>query len=114
MRRIVVLLAVATAFGVTAARSGATTAPEMILPLDVTLTAKHVGFEPAMARRGSYVQFNVENTTAKRRIFTLAGRRIVIPARSARLLAIEFDVRGKYRYVSRAGASKVAGVFRVL
>src|SRR5262249_10079639 len=104
----------AACFCVAAAMVGATTAPEMILPLDVTLTAKHARFDPApTARRGNYVQLNVMNATSSRRTFTLAARRIVIPARARRLMAIEFDVRGKYRYVSRAGSSKVVGVFRV-
>jgi len=82
--------------------------------MDVTLTAKHALFDPPLARRGNYVQFNVMNTTSSRRTFTLAGRRIVIPARARRLMAIEFDIRGKYRYVSRAGSSRIVGVFRVV
>jgi hypothetical protein len=113
-RRLACVLTVAAVAGAASAQGGATTAPEMILPVDVALSAKHVRFEPASARRGSYVQFNVKNTTRARRIFVLAGRRIVIPARSSRLMAISFDVRGRYRYVSGAGASRIVGVFRVL
>ena len=63
--------------------------------------------------RGYYVQFGVRNTTATRRIFTLAGRTIAVPPRKLRLLAISFGVRGTYRYVSRGAGTAVRGTFRV-
>jgi hypothetical protein len=43
----------------------------------------------------------------------MAGRTIAVPARRLRLLAIMFDVRGTYRYVSRGDGIAVRGTFRV-
>jgi hypothetical protein len=103
----------ALALGGTATRGQATTAPELLLNIDVALHAKTVGFTPKSARRGNYVQFRVTNWTAKRRTFRLAGRYIVVPARKARFIAVEFDRRGKYQYVSRATGSTVKGIFKV-
>jgi hypothetical protein len=65
-------------------------------------------------RRGYYVQFRVRNTTPKVRTFTLAGRKISVPAKKLRYLVISFDVRGKYHYSSRpASGDAVGGTFSV-
>jgi hypothetical protein len=73
-----------------------------------------VTVSPKQVRRGNYVEFNVRNTTARRRMFSLAGRTIAIPAGKNRLLAITFEVRGKYRYVSRGTTgTPVRGTFVV-
>ena len=98
--------------GAGAASTSATTAPELIVRVDVGLTSKAVSLDPSSARRGNYVQFRIANKTVTRRTFSVAGRKVVIPARKVRLIAIEFFARGRYRYVS-GGASTVRGIFRV-
>jgi hypothetical protein len=111
--RLACVLAAAAVLGAGAATSSATTAPELILNVDVALTAKKVSFNPGFARRGNYVQFRVMNRTPARRTFSVAGRNIAIPARKVRFMAIEFDVRGRYHYVSRSGSRTFRGFFRV-
>lgn len=95
-------------------RNGAaTTAPSLVVPVKVTLTPQAVRFSAKWAPRGNYVQFNVRNTTAKRRTFSLAGRTIAVPARRGRFLVILFDARGRYVYVSRTSQTAIRGIFRV-
>jgi hypothetical protein len=92
----------------------ATTLPSLILRVSVSLKPSVVTLSSTQVRRGNYVEFRVRNTTAKRRLFSVAGRTIAIPAGKYRLLVISFDVRGKYRYVSRgATGTPVHGTFVV-
>jgi len=91
----------------------ATTAPSLIVAVKVTLTPQAVRFSAKRAPRGNYVQFNVRNTTAKRRTFSLAGRTIAVPPRRGRFLVVFFDARGRYPYMSRASQAAIRGVFRV-
>jgi hypothetical protein len=92
----------------------ATTQPDLIVGVDVALKAHAVTLSAKQVRRGYYVQFRVRNTTPSARIFTLAGRKISVPAKKLRYLVISFDVRGTYRYSSRlASGSAVIGTFRV-
>jgi hypothetical protein len=93
----------------------ATTQPSLLLHVSVSLKPTTVTLSATQVRRGNYVEFKVSNTTAKRRLFTVAGRTISIPARSYRLLVVSFDVRGNYRYVSRSTTgTAVRGTFRVV
>ena len=107
------LAAVLAAAAVCAATAGATTAPELVVPVAVSMTRTAVTLSAKQAARGNYVDFRVRNRTAARRTFTVAGRTIVVPARRVRQLAIMFGVRGTYRYVSRGGGTAVRGTFRV-
>ena len=107
------LAAVLAAAAALAASAGATTAPELVVPVSVSMTPTAVTLSKKQALRGNYVEFRVRNRTARRRTFTLAGRTIVVPARKLRELAIMFDVRGTYRYVSRGGGTAIRGTFRV-
>jgi hypothetical protein len=92
----------------------ATTQPDLIVGVDVALKAHAVTLSAKQVRRGYYVQFRVRNTTPSRRIFTLAGRKISVPARKLRYLVISFDVRGRYHYSSRpASGTAVVGTFSV-
>jgi hypothetical protein len=95
--------------------ASATTRADLIVAVNVSLKPDSVTLSSQHVRRGYYVQFKVRNTTETRRIFRLAGRTIAIPARKFRYLAISFDVRGKYHYVSRPTASgnAVSGTFTV-
>jgi hypothetical protein len=93
----------------------ATTLPSLIFHVSVSLRPTTVTLSAKQVRRGNYVEFKVSNTTAKRRLFTVAARTISIPARSYRLLVVSFDVRGNYRYVSRGTTgTAVRGTFRVV
>jgi hypothetical protein len=109
------LIALVLLMLVVAVPSGtATTLPSLILRVNVSLKPSVVTLSAKKVRRGNYVEFNVRNTTAKRRVFSVAGRTIAVPAGKNRLLVISFDVRGKYRYVSRGTAGKpVGGTFVV-
>jgi hypothetical protein len=91
----------------------ATTAPSLIVAVKVTPTPAAVRLSAKRAPRGNYVQFNVRNTTDKRRSFSLAGRTIAVPARRGRFLVMFFDVRGRYPYVSRTSHTAIRGIFRI-
>jgi hypothetical protein len=91
----------------------ATTLPSMIVRVNVALAPRTVTLSAKQVRRGNYVEFKVKNGTTRQRKFSVAGRTIVVPAKKYRLLAISFDVRGKYRYVSRGTGSVVRGTFLV-
>jgi hypothetical protein len=93
--------------------AAATTAPKLIVGVSVSLTSHAVQLSSKQVARGNYVEFRIRNRTAHRRLFTMAGRTIVVPARKLRLLAIMFDVRGTYRYTSRGDGTAIRGTFRV-
>jgi hypothetical protein len=93
--------------------ASATTAPSLIVPVKVSLTTHAVTLSQKRVNRGYYVEFGVRNRTATRRLFSVAGRTVVVPPRKLRLLAIQFSVRGRYRYVSRGPGTAVHGTFRV-
>lgn len=110
-----ILLVALILFVVMAPGALATTQPSLIVGVDVSLKPNTVTVAPKQVRRGYYVQFKVRNTTASRRLFTVAGRTIVIPAQRFRYLVISFEVRGTYRYVSRrASGEPVHGTFTVI
>jgi hypothetical protein len=111
--RVLLLTAAVLSAGAVAARAGATTQPSLIVPVKVSLTTHAVTLSQKQVNRGYYVEFGVRNATAARRVFTVAGRTIAVPPRKLRLLAIQFSVRGTYRYVSRGAGTAVRGTFRV-
>lgn len=96
-----------------ASSASATTAPTLVVPVKVSLTTHAVTLSRKQVNRGYYVEFGVRNTTATRRLFTVAGRTVAVPPLKLRLLAIAFSVRGTYRYVSRGAGTAVRGTFRV-
>jgi len=106
------LAAFAVALAVTAA-AGATTIPSAFVHVQVSLTARTVALSPRFAPRGSTVEFGVRNHTTRTRTFTLAGKRVVVPAGKLRFLGFEFDRRGRYVYVSRGAGPIVRGTFRI-
>jgi hypothetical protein len=87
----------------------ATTRPDLVVGVNVALKPNAVTLFPKQVRRGYYVQFKVRNTTASRRLFTLAGRTIAVPPKKLRYLVISFDVRGKYHFASRVPAGNAVG-----
>jgi hypothetical protein len=91
----------------------ATTAPSLIVTVNVTLTTRAVSFSTKSAARGYYVEFLVRNRTSQRRTFSLATRSITVPARRSRAFAIYFDARGRFRYTSRVRRAVFRGTFRV-
>jgi hypothetical protein len=109
MRRVLVVLGCAC---VLAAPSSATTLPSLTVGVNVSLKEKGISLSQNSVHRGYYVQFRVRNTTPLKRTFSVAGRSIVVPAKKLRLMAVEFDVRGTYPYVSR-GRTAARGIFRV-
>jgi hypothetical protein len=88
----------------------ATTAPDKIVGVAVDLKPRTVTLSATHVPRGNYVQFRVRNTTATRRLFSVAGRTIAVPPRTFRFLVIMFGVRGTYAYASHPGAR---GTFKV-
>jgi hypothetical protein len=113
MRRAPILALPLVLIAILASSASATTQPSLIVPVKVSLTTHAVTLSKKSVGRGYYVQFNVRNTTAVRRMFTLAGRTIAVPPRKLRLLAMIFDARGTFRYVSRGAGTSVRGTFRV-
>jgi hypothetical protein len=108
------LLLVALILVVAVPSALATTRADYIIGVNVSLKPNTVTLSQKRVLRGYYVQFKVRNTTASRRKFTLAGRTIVVPPQKFRYLAISFDVRGKYPYVSRTGSGNtIRGTFTV-
>ena len=91
----------------------ATTQPSLTFHVKAVLTASAIALSPAQAPRGSQVEFAVRNRTPGKRIFSVAGKRIIVPANALRLTAISFQARGIYRVVSRTPTSRVSTVFRV-
>jgi hypothetical protein len=91
----------------------ATTLPSLLVHVKVELTASKIALSAASASRGSEVEFAVRNRTPGQRIFSVAGKRIVLPPQSLRLTAISFQARGRYRVVSRTPTSRVSTIFRV-
>jgi hypothetical protein len=109
-----VLLLAFVLLALTASTAASTTQPDLIVGVNVSLKDNAVTLSQKKVQRGYYVQFKVRNTTSGRRLFTLAGRTIVVPAQKFRYLVINFDVRGTYHYSSRKPAgTPVRGTFRV-
>jgi hypothetical protein len=113
MRRAPIVALTLVLLAVLASSASATTAPSLIVPVKVSLTTHAVTLSQKQVDRGYYVEFGVRNATATPRVFTVAGRTVAVPPRKLRLLAIEFSVRGTYRYVSRGAGTAVRGTFRV-
>jgi hypothetical protein len=105
------LVAVLTASLAASAR--ATTLPSASVHVEVALRPAAVTLVPRSAPRGYTVEFAVRNRTAHRRTFTLAGKRIVVPARKLRYVGFEFDRRGTYRFTSSGVGRVLRGTFRV-
>ena len=91
----------------------ATTQPSLTYHVRAVLTSSEIAPSPAQAPRGSQVEFAVRNRTHAKRIFSIAGKRITVPAQALRLTAVSFQARGRYRVVSRTPTSRVSAVFRV-
>jgi len=88
--------------------------PSLLVHVKVQLTASTITFSTMRAFRGAEVEFAVRNRTPATRIFSIAGKRISVPARALRLTAVSFQARGRYRVVSRTPTSRVSTIFRVL
>jgi len=84
-----------------------------LLHVNVQLTASAITFSTSRAFRGAEVEFAVHNRTHGKRIFSIAGKRIAVPAEALRLTAVSFQARGRYRVVSRTPTSRVSTIFRV-
>jgi hypothetical protein len=96
-----------------ASAASATTTPSLLVHVKVQLTASAITFSTKRAFRGAEVEFAVRNRTPAKRIFSIAGKRITVPAQALRLTAVSFQARGRYRVVSRTATSRVSTVFRV-
>jgi hypothetical protein len=91
----------------------ATTQPSLLQHVKVVLTPTKISLSQAATQRGNEVEFAVRNRTRARRVFSIAGKTIAVPATALRLTAISFQARGRYRVVSRTRTSRVTAVFRV-
>jgi hypothetical protein len=105
--------ALALALALCAAAAHATTEPSLLQHVKVVLTPSKISLSQAVTQRGNEVEFAVRNRTASRRVFSVAGKTIAVPAKALRLTAISFQARGRYRVVSRTQTSRVTAVFRV-
>jgi hypothetical protein len=91
----------------------ATTQPSLVQHVKVVLTPTRISLSQGLTQRGSEVEFAVRNRTTGRRVFSVAGKAIAVPANALRLTAISLQARGRYRVVSRTARSRVTAVFRV-
>jgi hypothetical protein len=96
-----------------ASAAHATTTPALLVHVKVGLTPSRISLSRASVARGNEVEFAVRNRTRSRRIFSVAGKAIAVPANAMRLTAISFQARGRYRVVSRTSRSRVTALFRV-
>ena len=96
-----------------ASTARATTEPAVLIHVKVELTSAKIFLSRTASPRGYLVEFAVRNRTGARRLFSIAGKTISVPARALRLTAVSFQARGRYRVVSRTPTSRVSAVFRV-
>jgi hypothetical protein len=111
--RPVLLVATAVALMCTAATARATTEPEILMHVKVSLLPSKITLSSNYAARGLEVEFRVRNQTAAKRVFSVAGKTITIPPRALRITAISFQARGRYTVVSRIGTKRIKTYFRV-
>jgi hypothetical protein len=113
--RKLLLLAAIVAAPSTAATTHATTEPALLMHVKVGLLPTKITLSSNHAARGLEVEFAVRNRTSAKRIVTIAGKKMIVPAKKLRITAISFQARGRYRVVSRKAASKarVTTIFRV-
>ena len=112
MKRLIVLAALLAA-AATAPTTRATTEPAVLIHVKVVLTSSKISLSRTASPRGYEVEFAVHNRTAAKRVFSVAGKTITVPARALRLTAISFQARGRYRVVSRTARSRVTTIYRV-
>ena len=112
MRKLCLLAALAVC-SCTAATARATTEPALLMHVKVGLLPTKITLSSSYAARGLEVEFRVRNQTATKRVFSVAGKAIVVPAKSLRITAISFQARGRYKVVSRVGTRRITTTFRV-
>jgi hypothetical protein len=96
-----------------ASTARSTTEPALLMHVKVGLLPTKITLSSNFAARGLEVEFTVRNRTAAKRIFSIAGKTIVVPAKKLRITAVSFQARGRYKVVSRAGSRRVTTTFRV-
>jgi hypothetical protein len=112
-----IALAALVAAASLASTARATTEPAVLMHVKVALTSSKISLSRTASPRGYEVEFSVRNRTGAKRIFSVAGKAIVVPARALRLTAVSFQARGRFRVVSRTisrtGRSRVTTIYRV-
>jgi hypothetical protein len=111
--RALALAAAALSAACLASTARATTEPALLMHVKVALTSSKISLSSSYAARGLEVEFRVRNQTSTRRTFSIAGKTIVVPAKSLRITAVSFQARGRYKVVSRTPKSRVTTTFRV-
>ena len=114
MRRLLPIVCLAIVLGAISGTASATTEPSLTVAVRVALASGKVTLSQTSVKRGYYVQFRVRNTTSARRTFSVAGRKIAIPAKKSRYMVVDFLVRGRYRYTSAGPRNSLRGIFRVI
>jgi hypothetical protein len=111
--KLLALLTAVTIACCAAATTRATTEPALLMHVKVQLLPSRIALSSTYAARGLEVEFRVTNKTSAKRVFSIAGKTIVVPAKALRITAISFQARGRYKVVSRVGNRRVTTVFRV-
>jgi hypothetical protein len=111
--KLLALLVAAAVACCAAATTRATTEPALLMHVQVGLLPTKITLSSNHAARGLEVEFKVRNRTAAKRIVSIAGKTIVVPARKLRITAVSFQARGRYKVVSRTATSRVTTIFRV-
>ena len=102
MKRVLVVIAVATALLSVAAPSslarGNTTSPGYNFKIAVTLTDKSVVLSRSLAKRGWLAHFVITNKGTKVHVFDIGGLKRSVPAGKTGKLGAYLDTRGQYPY----------------
>jgi hypothetical protein len=102
VKRVLVLIAVATALLAVAAPSslarGNTTSPGYNFKIAVTITEKSVTLSRSIAKRGWLAHFVITNKGTKVHVFDIGGlKRTIAPGKVGKIGSY-LDVRGQYPY----------------
>lgn len=111
------LAAATVVAGAGGATRPSTTEPVRIYPFGITIQEETVKLpSPAVIPFESFAQFRIHNTTPHHRTFSIGGQTVTVRSKGSRILIIEFNLRGKYAYVSKGpkGAKVFRGVIRVI
>ena len=114
MKRVLILIAVATALLSVAALSslarGNTTSPGYNFKINVTLTDKSVVLSRSLAKRGWLAHFVITNKGTKTHVFDIGGLKRTIAKGKTAKLGSYLDTRGQYPYKVDG---KIRGYFTV-
>lgn len=91
-----------------------TTEPILIYPVNVRLLDTGVKLDRQAVSFETVAQLKIRNRSRTTRTFAIGGFNVKIPRGSQRVLLLDFEIRGKYPYVSTGGGKTFRGVLKVV